>query len=231
MGDRHVATIQRATDLDAAWCTAALAAELGGATVTALSTTPVGTGQVADTLRLHLTYDRPAAGPPTLIAKVPSADETSRVAARMTRTYEIEASFYRDLAAALPVRAPRCHYADHDPDTDGYVVLLEDVAPAVQGDQMAGCTVAEIEAAIDELALLHGPRWGDETLLRIGWLHRGQPENIDSLAALISGCAPAFLARYADRLAPETIALVERLVPRLPAYLHDRPRPVDDRPR
>ena len=48
--------------------------------------------------------------------------------------------------------------------------MLEDVAPAEQGDQMRGCSPADIEAAIDELVLLHGPRWGDPTLLDIEWL-------------------------------------------------------------
>ena len=144
------------------------------------TTEPVGTGQVADTVRLQLTYDDAGTpGPATLVAKVPAADETSRAGARFSRTYEIEASFYRDLAPILPVRTPNCHHAAHDPETDGYVVLLEDVAPARQGDQMDGCPVPDIAAAIDELVLLQGPRWGDETLLEIPWLHRSSPEAID----------------------------------------------------
>lgn len=201
----------------------ALAGELDGATVTDVVLTPVGTGQVADTVRVALTYDRPNAGPATLVAKVPAADDTSRAAARLTRTYEIEASFYRDLAADLPVRAPVCHHAAHDPETDAYVVLLEDVAPAEQGDQLAGCSLIEMSAAIDELAHLHGPRWGDEMLLDVGWLHRSQPENIAGTAALVAQCVPAFLARYSDRLEPSTVALVERLAPRLGDYLAHRP--------
>ncbi len=224
MWDRP-AVIQRAADVDAAWCTAALAESLGGARVTAVVAEPVGTGQVADTLRLRLTYDPPGAGPATLIAKVPSTEEASRVAARLTRTYEIEASFYRDLAGGLPVRAPRCYYADHDPETDGYVVVLEDVAPAEQGDQIAGCSPPEIEAAVDELALLHGPRWGDESLLDVAWLHRGQPENVANLVGLMEGVVPVFLARLGERLAPGTVATLERLRPRLAAYLHHRPQP------
>lgn len=224
MGDRP-AVIQSAADIDARWCRAALAEWLDGAAVTAVASEPVGTGQVADTLRLRLTYDRPGTGPATLIAKVPSTEEASRVAARLTRTYEIEASFYRDLAGGLPVRAPRCYYADHDPDTDAYVVLLEDVAPAAQGDQIAGCSRAEIEAAVDELALLHGPRWGDESLLDVAWLHRSQPENVANLVALVEGVTPAFLARLGERLAPATVATLERLRPRLGDYLHHRPRP------
>jgi hypothetical protein len=68
VGDRSVARIERAADVDAAWCTTALAAELDGARVVAVDAEPVGTGQVADTLRLRLTYDRAGAGPATLIA-------------------------------------------------------------------------------------------------------------------------------------------------------------------
>ena len=54
MGDRHVTPVHRADDVTAAWCNEALAPLLDGATVTALATSPVGTGQVADTLRLRL---------------------------------------------------------------------------------------------------------------------------------------------------------------------------------
>jgi hypothetical protein len=220
------ATAVRGTaDVTADWCSAALAATIGEAEVIAVTIEPVGTGQVSDTVRLHLEYDEPHAGPPTLIAKVPAAAEDSRFAARLTRTYEIEASFYRDLAADLPVRTPRCHYSAHDAATDGYVVLLEDVSPARQGDQLHGCPVAEIEAAIDELALLHAPRWGDEALTQIGWLHRAQPENIANLVALVNLAAGPFRERYRDRLSAETLALAGRLLPRLGAQLGHRRRP------
>ena len=182
-------------DLTPAWCTAALAATTGGATVTDVGIELVGTGQVADTARLRLTYEPAGAGPATIVAKVPAADETSRGAARVTRTYEIEAGFYRDLAATLPVRTPRCYHAAHDLETDAYVVLLEDVAPAVQGDQMAGCSVDDVAAAVDELALLHGPRWGDESLESIGWLYRG--DNTEGIVALVQYGAGQFQEHYA----------------------------------
>jgi hypothetical protein len=123
------------------------------------------------------------------------------------------------------VRTPRCYHAQHDPESDAYVVLLEDVAPAAQGDQIAGCTVAEAETAIDELALLHGPRWDDATLEDVPWLNRGRPENLDDLVVLLGMCVPAFLARYGERLDPATAGVVECLAPRLGGYLRDRPRP------
>lgn len=217
--------VHGAGDLTADWCTAALAGSLDGASVVDVSSDPVGTGQVADTVRLHLTYDPPHAGPATLVAKVPAGDEASRTGARLTRTYEIEASFYRDLAPGLPVRTPYCYHAAHDPATDDYVVLLEDVAPARQGDQMAGCPVADVAAAIDELALLHGPRWDDRSLTGIGWLHRAQPEQVDGLIALINYAVAPFREHYACRLDADTLGVVDRLVPRLGSYVQTRPRP------
>lgn len=147
--------------------------------------------------------------------------------ARFGRTYETEASFYRDLAAELPVRSPGCYHAAHDPESDHYVVLLGDVAPAEQGDQMAGCSLEEMTGAVDELAHLHGPRWGDPRLLDIAWLHRATPESVETSTTMFAtGFGPAFLERYRERLRPSTAALVERLLPRLATYFADRSGPL-----
>jgi hypothetical protein len=225
MGDgRTVPLVHGPDDVTAEWCDVALADRLGGAHVTAVRLDPVGTGQVADTVRIHLTYDPPGAGPATLIAKIPSADLTSFEGARATGTYKTEASFYRDLAATLPVRTPECWYAHHDDETNAYVVLLEDVAPAEQGDQMRGCTQADITAAIDELVLLHGPRWGDPALLDIDWLNRSSPD-VSPMVGLLEMAVVPFRERYAGRLDAETMALVDRFMPRLGDYLAYRPQP------
>jgi Phosphotransferase enzyme family len=220
-----VPLVHGAEDVTAAWCNVALAPRLAGARVVDVRLEPVGTGQVADTVRLHLTYDRPAGGPPTLVAKVPCADATSRAASRATRTYEIEASFYRDLAHELPVRTPDCWFAAHDLDTDAYVVVLEDVAPAEQGDQVQGCPIHDIEAAVDEMALLHGPRWGDPALLDIDWLNRSSPDALENIIGLITMAVEPFKASYADRLSQDTLALLDRFGPRLDRYLRHRPQP------
>jgi len=220
-----VPLVTGAADLTAEWCAAALGPGLDGATVTGVRTEAVGTGQVADTVRLYLDYDPPGAGPATLVAKVPAAEEESRAGARLTRTYEIEACFYRDLAPHLPVRTPRCYHAAHDPDTDAYVVLLEDVAPAEQGDQLRGLELTELAAAVDELALLHGPRWGDDDLTGIGWLHRSQPDNLDLLVGLVTYAVAPFVEHYRGRVAPETLEVLERLAPHLDDYLRHRPAP------
>lgn len=211
-----------AHELTAEWLSAALASRLGGATVTAVQAEPVGTGQVSDSVRLTLTYDRPTGLPATFVAKVPSASEASRTAARMVRTYEIEAAFYAQLAPGLSAHIPACYHAAHDPDPDHYVVLLEDLFPAEQGDQLAGLSAGQAAAAIDELATVHAAHWGDPALADLPWLNRNTPDAAAFTADIVNGVHAGFAERYGGRLDAETLDLIASLMPRLGAYLTQR---------
>jgi hypothetical protein len=208
--------------------TAALADRLGGACVTSAAVAKVGTGQVSDSFRVRLTYDRPPdpdERPETIVAKVPAADPASRNAARTFRTYELEASFYSELAAGLPVSLATCYFAAYDPEPDEYVVLLEDLAPARPGDQLAGITPDQAAAAVDELAALHAAGWDSKELAALPWLNRSSPESAELLTAAVTGLYPGFRDRYADRLEPETLPLIEGFLPRTAAYLEPRAVP------
>lgn len=208
-----------------AWLTAALGAACGGAKAVEVTAVVVGTGQMGDSVRLAITWDRPTDAPATVVAKLPAADPTSRATAASLRNYEIEVSFYRELAPQLPVRAPHCWYADWDPATNDFVLLLEDLAPAEQGDQLAGCSVDQAAIAVEELPRLHAPKWGDPSLASIEWLHRGSEESVAFTAQLVAGLFDGFRARYADRLDADVLALAERLMAALPTYLGNRPGP------
>lgn len=191
--------------LTADWLTSALRSSgvLTDESVVQAEVTPVGTGQMCDSARLALTYDRATDAPATIVAKLPAADPTSRNTALSLRSYEIEVRFYQELAPSLPIRTPRVHYSDIDVQTAAFVLLMEDLAPAQQGDQLRGCTPEQAAVAIDELPKLHAPRWNDPTLADIDWLHR-DPESarmfmVNMLPVLWGG----FRERYADRLGPE----------------------------
>ncbi|HEX2850232.1 MAG TPA: phosphotransferase [Acidimicrobiales bacterium] len=224
-----VAPVHGIADVTAGWLTTALAGVLGGGRAASVTTAPVGTGKVADTFRLTVDYDPPGSGPATLVAKVPSAHEVSRGAAKATRTYEVEASFYRELAPTVRVNAPRCYHAAYDPATDAYVILLDDMAPAEQGDQIAGCTAEQADAALVELAELHASRWGDPTLEAIPWLNRGAAGSGGGSGADAGGFlamfVPPFLERYETMLDDDTVALVRRFPSFAGAYLSERERP------
>jgi hypothetical protein len=214
-----------AAELDAGWLTEALGPVADGARVTAVDARRIGTGQVAESLRLSLSWDRPGPAPTTVVAKVPSGEEASRAAATATRTYEIEAAFYAELAGSVAVHRPACYCSRYDPGTGDYVVLLEDLAPAVPGDQIAGCTPEEAAATMPELAALHAPRWGDEALEDLAWLDHPTEEAASFTGELVGALWPGFVDRYGDRVDPDVVALGERFVPRLADWLRHRPRP------
>ena len=209
--------------LTPAWLTQALAGVLDGAAVIDVSGTPVGTGQMCDSVRLRLTYDRagPGSAPPTLIAKLPAADEQSRATALSLRSYETEVRFYQQLAPQLGIRTPRAYYADIDVATASFVLLLEDMAPARQGDQLTGCTLAEATAALDQLVGLHAPRWGDPTLAQLDWLYRDPEASRTFMLGLLPTLWVGFTERYADRLGPEVLELGGAVIAGLEGYLDD----------
>jgi hypothetical protein len=203
-------------DLTAEWLTEAIGPRFGGGTVTAVERRQIGTGQIADSVRLALTWDPPGDDrPSSLVAKVTSGSETSRQAALSTRTYEVEVGFYSTLADRLPVRRPACHWTGFDASKAAYGIVLEDLAPAEQGDQMRGCSVDEAALAVDELALLHGPFWGrGDEVAQLPWITRGSSTTSPTMAPFLQALLPGFFERYADRLTPEVKEMVERVVPK-----------------
>ena len=209
------------------WLTDALrgAGVVGGRRVVAFDTEPVGTGQMADCVRFRLTYDADAPGAPgTLVGKFTPADRTSRATALALRTSEVEVRFYQEVAATVGVRTPRCYAAEVDPATGEFALLLEDLAPARQGDQVAGCSPDQASLALAELARLHAPRWGDPSLEHLPWLERQGPEP-GAMAEVLPVLFGGFVERYGDQLDPAVIGVGERLFPRIGDYLRRRPGP------
>jgi hypothetical protein len=206
--------------LTAAWLTDALERD-----VIAVGVQPVGTGQMCDSVRLSLTYAPGFDGPPTVIAKLPAADPTSRATALNLRSYEIEVRFYQQLAPELPIRTPHVFYSDIDVATASFVLLMEDLAPAQQGDQLAGCSVDEAEVAIDELVKLHAPRWGDPTLAEYDWLHHDPETSRMFMMGMLPMLWSGFCERYADRLGSDVREAGEALFANLERYLSSNPEP------
>ncbi len=196
-----------------------------GEAVRTLSITPVGTGQMGDTARLEYTVGPGAGERRSLVAKFAAADERSRATGLMTRAYEIEVGFYRDVADRVRTRVPACHYGWCDPDTGWFVLLLEDMVDAVQGEQLAGCDPAAARACLVELAALHGPVWGDATVAGLGWMQRGGPEADEFLSDLVTSLWPGFVERYGDRLEAAHLDLCDRFIAVLGPWLAARPAP------
>ena len=212
------------------WLTTALAAggHLGDARVVAADVAPVGTGQMCDSVRVTLGYDGATGAPPTLVAKLPAADPTSRATALSMRSYEKEVRFYQRIAPGLPVRTPGVFHADIDPATASFVLLLEDLAPAVAGDQLTGCGAEEAALAVAELVNLHAPRWGDESLASLDWLHNDTAEGREMMALMLPSLWDGFQHRYAADLLPHVEQAGDTLFAGMRAWLapSDSPRTV-----
>lgn len=141
-------------DVTPRWLSSALDTE-----VTAVTATPIGTGQTGATYRLCVDYAADTGLPRTFAVKLPSQDETVRE--RVALGYRSEHAFYTGIAGAVSVPTPRVFHCDISPDGGDIVLLLADMAPAEQGDQIAGCDAAEAELAARAIAGLHGPTWCD----------------------------------------------------------------------
>jgi hypothetical protein len=213
--------------LTPSWLTTALTASraLEGARVVHVTFNPIGTGQMCDCVRLDLHYDRPTDAPSTIVAKLPAADETSRATAKALRSYEIEVRFYQELAPELPIRTPYAYCADIDVESASFVLLLEDLAPARQGDQLRGCTPGQAEIALEELGKLHASHWGDRALADIEWLHGDKAANQEFLATLLPGLWEGFRDRYSADLSVDVIQAGTVLFSEIEAYLLADPGP------
>ncbi len=178
--------------------------------VTAVRWEPIGTGQVGDSARFHLSYDRAGAGPATLAGKFPAEDQMSRGTAAAFGLYAKEVGFYREVAPQLGVRVPQALAAEIADDGVDFVLLFEDLGPARGGNQLASCSAADARAGIRQAAAIHGPSWGNEALTGIDWLQprEGQAEQIK---ALYGNAQAIFRERYAGSLEPEFMAICEEL--------------------
>lgn len=193
--------------LTTSWLSAALGREVSDVTATA-----VGTGQMGACYRLELSGELGL--PATVLAKLPTADAATR--SFLHGSYGIEVTFYRLLLPGLEVRAPAAYYAaiSEDPEQRGtFTLLLEDLAPAEQGDQIAGCTPAQAAAAVENIAGLHAPRWSDGTLLDVDGLALPREEDSATLDAILPGAVDAVVARLGDLLDDDDVDVLRTVTP------------------
>ncbi len=207
-------------DVTPEWLTDVLRAGGHDVSVASLTTDPVGTGQMAHNERFTIAYNgEPGDAPRSLVGKFPSPSEESR-AAGAAGGYRNEVRFYTDLAEGLAVRTPKCWYGAVNEESTEFTLVLEDLAPARQGDQLAGCSVEQLVVAAQNLAGLHAPRWCDPTLRNLAWMQNSLGDQTVVIVQLVT---PMFVERYADRLSPETVRVLETFGARIEQWLDREP--------
>ena len=124
-------------------------------------TVPTSVTRVGDEFQLEsdslvVRLDASGLVPATLVAKLAAGSPQARQ--RVSEGYRKEVRFYSDLAGLVAVNTPTCWYAAISDNCQSFTLLLEDLAPAVPGQQKQGCRLDQAVAAVENLAGLHAPR-------------------------------------------------------------------------
>jgi thiamine kinase-like enzyme len=92
------------------------------------------------------------------------------------------------------------------------VLLLEDLAPAQEGDLLQGCTLDQVEMLIAPLAELHASWWSNPELDRHAWLPAPDQQGTLDYADQISTRAwKMFRKKHGDKFPPSIHAIGEAL--------------------
>jgi hypothetical protein len=174
---------RRPADVTGEWLSAALSSCGAPTQVSDVVLAPVGTGQTGATYRIAASYAaNPLGMPDTFVLKLPVADDDVR--GGVTLGYLSEVAFYARVADKMAVPTPRCFYSDIADGGADFALLLEDMSPAAQGDQIVGSTPAEARVAVTALAGLHGPSWCDPAWLDLAEVAMPMPGNREAAQGL-----------------------------------------------
>jgi len=165
-------------DVTPAWLGSILCADVDGVDIS-----PIGTGQTGATYRVRATYSGGRSDLPEAFAvKLPAQDDAVRE--RVALGYRSEVEYYAQVAQHMSVPVPACWHAEISDDGMDFVLVLADMAPAAQGDQIAGCDRAEAGLAVEALAGLHGPSWGDRRWFDLAGIVMPKPGDEAAAAGL-----------------------------------------------
>ena len=217
---------QRAADFTPAWLTDALRSGGGpaGVAVTSVSTQPLGlsTGLTSDLLRIVPTYHGMPPGPASLIAKMSSEDAVTAALGSSLRLFGREVHFYQELAGEAGVTVPRVYFADSEPDTGRYVLLLEDLGRVGDLNPPHDCTVPEAEHVVAALAAMHAKWWESDRLKKLPWLVSGTSHTYNfAVQRKYQQAWPGVAERFGTKFPRGVLEIGEALLPRV-SRVYDR---------
>ena len=214
-------TAARPSDVDARFLDSVIGGPAGR--VVAAHAEPFGTGQVATTMRVTLTWSTGDPGlPASVIVKVAAVDTGSRDAQRRATTYRREVEFYRLLAQRLRVPTPGCLHAAFDDATGAFTLVMTEV-DGTAGNQIGGCDAESASAVVQAATGLHAPMWGDTEVLRtMDWLSSNDEESQEHRISRYRQLLPGFLERYAGRLPADVLDTARWLDGRLGTAFRSR---------
>jgi aminoglycoside/choline kinase family phosphotransferase len=162
-----------------------------------------------------------------VIAKFPTLDESARMnVVEPLRFYEKEVRFYQQAAPLSPLATPRAYFADHDPATGDFLLILEDLGERRTCDQTAGCEVRDAEVAIDALAGLHVAWWESTRFAGLPWLpFASDPPFPQVVAGMFKQAWPRAQEVLGERIPEEFRAYGERFPELVEWFFEQASRP------
>ena len=156
--------------------------------------------------------DGATSAPVSLVVKLPVQHEHTRFLTKTFMFYEKEVGFYRDAAADSPLGTPRCLAAHYAPDTDDFVLVLEDLGGSEVYSQIDGCPITQAEYAIDALAAHHVAFWNSPRFeTDLAWIPQGwDPPMPQGVEAGVAAAWPICLEVFGDRISDRVRAVGDR---------------------
>ena len=198
-------------EITSAWIAEVLAVPIDAI---ALERIGAGEGFMGQLARVTL-QSKDQSAPSSVIVKLPSSDPGGRFIGVMMRVWEREHCFYRDVAPLLNIRVPRAFVNILEPPC----LVLEDLAPAVAGDHVAGATLDQAERSIDVLGRHHAAWFEDPRLASWTWMPGLDDPAIFSLQQTFAVGWPAFLERFGGELPARCLRWCEQFVDQIPQWI------------
>jgi hypothetical protein len=177
-----------------------------------------GVGIMGEIVRLTLDYENPGRRPlDTVIAKFATSVAENKAVAAGFAMYEREARFYSDLAPLVGDVAPICYHVDYQSETNDMVIMFEDLADYLSGDQEAGISLHDARLALAAVAKLHAKTWGADTDERYqSWPRVDGPIYLNGFGAgVAAGLEPA-LATFGSVIPTEVSDAASRIREAIP---------------
>jgi Ecdysteroid kinase-like family len=207
---------ESADDLTAEWLGEVLGAQIDSLKVEQVG---LGVGLVGELHRLTPVY-RFGSGPESVIAKIQAPAPETRFVAHLLSMYKREVAFYEVLQERTQIGSAKCFHSAFDPESQAFVILIEDLGHGRNPNQIDGMLVADMELAVDELARMHGRWWNDESLSDHDWSFRlSDSPYPEAVVVAYQGGWPVVQELFAEDVTDSARALGDRFDELLPVLM------------
>ena len=136
-----------------------------------------------------------------MIVKYPTDLPQTRAVVDAYQCYKRACDFYRLFARETPLRVPVLYHEELEGSGD-FVLLIEDLAPARTGDQVAGNSAEDTRRAVLAIAQHHAHFW-ERTAEIEGLFDADDPAQCAVLEGVYSAACPKAIAGFPEHFTPE----------------------------